>query len=99
MKCEGDEEDLRGSLNQVRLQLVNHLYSESSQNAETDLKFLTYDRQYDNVLPGQGCRIPDGTVIDECGVMMIRRGKPKNCWKFLQCYSVYQESGLKSTGD
>jgi hypothetical protein len=34
------------------------------------MKPLTYDRGYDDVLLGQGCRTPRGVVINENGAMM-----------------------------
>jgi hypothetical protein len=36
----------------------------------SEMKPLTLDREYDNVLLGQGYRTPHGAVIDEYGAMV-----------------------------
>jgi hypothetical protein len=63
----------------------------------------THDRGYDNVLLGQGYRIPRGAVIDENGWsndgMVIERGKPNNSERnLLHFHFVYHKSHLKSPG-
>jgi hypothetical protein len=40
--------------------------------AGSEMKPLTYDRGYDNVLLGQGYRTPRGAVIDEYGAVVER---------------------------
>jgi hypothetical protein len=50
----------------ARIQM--YLYFETSQGSQ--LKFLTYDRGYDNALLGQGYRTPRGAVIDGYGDMV-----------------------------
>jgi hypothetical protein len=39
-------------------------------SVELEMKSLTYDRGYDNVLLGQVYRTPRGAVVDEYGAMV-----------------------------